>query len=398
MPLVHVSGVPNVETDNNRILTDIATPQYEREFFDYAQMTDGELFLQLKGAQFRLLKSSFPNHRDVKVWQKAESMYMNAIYKGVHGTSGGINAIGFLVPQLYEIQRDIKEAAKRYAPAGQSQILVGRDHVGIGTDPLIQWTDFKECDPLKNISMREYDSCVNRMISDTDLQWKQTFNEYLERSSHHLLYEFATDGQASQMRPTKNWKIGQHQQSISLMSEVSKLSRANIVEWHRLGIMRHNALKGAGALPPLQTIELIFSDQNATIDNILKNYKDPETGKMVTIGDPFTVSLIIFACVAAIVAMGGIIQIIKGKEPTAFDRLAGIGKVLFSAQGGDNIPFLGGGNNGNDTGGDTGGNDTGGGDNPIDPPLDPPTEDFLSKYKTPLLVGGGALIAYNLLK
>lgn len=392
MPLVHVNGLPNKV--GREVLTDVVKPKYENEYFDFSQMTDGEMHLQLKAAQFRLLKASFPNHQDSKLWEGAESMYMNAIYKGVHGVSGNTGVTGYLPRELYEIQSDILQAAKRFSPAGDGQVLVKRSNVGIGADPIIQWTDFKECDVYKKFSMDGYDKCISNLFNDKNREWKYILNQHLERSSHHVLYEFCDDLQAAKLRPTTAWKVGMHQQSVSMISQVSKLSRSNITEWHRLGVMRHNALKGVGALPPQQTINILFDNQDATFEKVLSSLKDPETGKEVTVGFIPIAAYIIFACAAALTAIAGVIQAINKQEPTALDRLGSIGSALFSAQGGDNRGKDGkeSGDSGDSTNtgnGGNGGNNGNGGT--------PPKDSFLKQYQTELLVGGGGLAALYLL-
>jgi hypothetical protein len=393
MSLVHVSGTSTTQAKGGRkatIFNSVKTPDYKREVFNFDSMTDGELHLQLKGAQFRLLHATHPNHKLAEQWKEAENMYMNAVYNGVHGISANTTVTGYLTSNLMDVQRDIISTRGRFSPAGTAINLIGRSNVGVGTDPLIQYTDYAECEKFKKFDITAFNLCQNRIANDKDLRWKKVFNEHLERGSHHVLYEFMDDKQAASVRPTQQWKNGEHQKALSVMSNISALSRVNIVEWHRLGVMRHNALKGGVALPPESTIAELFKDPNATFENILKEYKDPETGKDVSVGFIPAAAWIIFACAAALAGIAGVIQAINKQEPTALDRIAGIGSVLFSPQGNDislpkgdtgNDINTGNGNQNNNTG-----NNNNGGDNTKKPT-------FFEENKDAIIMGGVALTA-----
>jgi hypothetical protein len=309
-------------------------------------------------------------------------MYKDAIHNGLHGLSGNIINVGRgLNDNLRDVARDIMVSRKRCASAGRGEVyLWDRKDVSIGTDPLIPIVD---CEQYKNYPTG-YQKCLESQQNDPNKYWKGILNTHLERASHHSLYEFMSDTQAKNIRPTQFWKIGAHQQSVSIMSSVSGLSRSNIVEWHRLGIMRHNALKGAGALPPEMTIKILQDNIDATFDNVLRNQTDPETGGMVSVGVIPVAAWIIFACAAALAGIAGVIQAINKQEPTALDRIAGIGTALFSAQGSDRTPVTlppNGGNNGNNGGG-------------VNPPINTPS--WFEENKG-LVIGGAVLVAGGLI-
>ena len=396
---MYVHGLPS-EMKKGDVMTDIVIPHYENEFFDFHKMTDGELSNQLKAAQFKALKASFPNHPEAKKWQRTYEMYLDSIWNGLHGLQGNVLNFRALDDDLRLVALDIKKNSKRVGASSPHGVeLYDREHVGIGTDPIIQILKASDCpdpkqrnfntsthtyiDANSSAAYAIYDACISKVMNQGGLLWKETLNNYLEKSSHHCLYEFVDDLQGSQLRPTTSWKIGAHKQSLGVVSRISGLSRDNMTEWFRLGIMRRNAVKGVGALPPAQTIDTIFSDPTATIAAVQSQTTDG-------IGIIPAAAFIIWACVGAITAIAGLVQAINKQEPTALDRLGQIGTTMFSAEGGDNATKTGTGTgtgNGLPTGTTGNGLPTGTTGNGL-PPLEP-EKTWLEKNG--LLVGAGVI-------
>jgi predicted transglutaminase-like cysteine proteinase len=393
-----VSGPPNA----------VNTPS----FFDYSQMTDGEFSLQIQKERLKLLLTVHPNAKDEKNWRRGIQMIENAIYKGVHGVSANTGILGFLPNELNFIARKIKESKTRFAPAADALILNKRKHVGDGTDPIIQNMTYDSCGAYPILTannssyyqyqLKNYNDCKINIDKQNEL--RDALNRTMPTTSHHYIYEFA-DPRLTQNNATTSFatklKITQHKQVIPQLVFASKLSQSNLTDWARLSIERQHAKENLGVMSPEDAIK--------TLQDYKKTWKYDSAGNPIpAIGCPPCFVILAVAVLTAIAfkGIGGLMQIARDKEPTAFDNMDSILKAGFSAQGGDWTPDLSGTGGGNGGGGTTGQSAaeiacnarTGYTWNPLTNtcdlnPADSPN--FVSKYGLPI---GAAAAAYFILK
>lgn len=334
--LAFVHGINDVGRFNGNITTD---------YFDYTQMTAGEFKTHLQAAQLRTMYQADPDQdsENVKLLKSGENLFFNSIYKGLHGTKGGCLPCGLVDDRLLPVIEAIQRNQSRFLPATKSGMFLNkRSSVSTGVNPLDQ------LEPSTGINGYPFrDGCYTKMCNTNDNpctsstvvsvdaecqrieRVKEVFNQYLETASHHILYNFATDNQAGAMRPTSSWKVGQHIQAIQEFARVSYVDSDNINTWVELGVLRQNAKRNLGVLTPEQTVQLLLENPDIDFDNV------DQVARELGINFLPAAVYIIWACVAALVAATGLVQVLKGQEPTAFDRIAGIGKAMFSPTGVD---------------------------------------------------------------
>jgi Transglutaminase-like superfamily len=348
--IAHVHGISKIGN------IDVPKPVY----LNYARMTDGELSLQIMREKLVLFKSVHPESKLTREWQTGIELIDNAIFKGVHGLKGATWTPSYGV-DLNKVKYAIQEAAKRFAPAAHNMIeLVDRAHVGNGTDPLIH-VGFEECKAILSqpyAPRSSYNSCMERAYAfEKEIR---VLNEELENSAHHFLYEHGESPNFFKNKGYKNefelmTKISQHKKLVTDMANGLSLSRDNVSAWADLGIRRRNSTKDLGSMSGQNSIILLQSRPDLGLFDKDGNSTDGSGYK--AIGD-FGLSAVIGLCVLIFVsgtAIAGIIQVIKGQEPTAFDYGRDVLKASFKPQGldfakdiADNIP-TGGSGNGNGT-------------------------------------------------
>lgn len=323
--MTQISYIAGVPADERKDRAALVPPQ---SYIDYTAMTDGELRLTLLAEQVNILSAYFPENKDLK---KAKNILVDALYKGVHRSAlpGGIHT-GILATVVKEIRfarEDTRPAAGKIF--GRVNGIGG----GIG-DPLIPYED---CTIYQE---NEYGQMVPTDIIDPSCvknnNIKKILNEQLEKSSHHLLYEFVANPNSSPQ--TVAIKTQSHRAAKATLSQISKLSQDNMRLWLRNGIIRQNAKNGAGAIQPEPTIQIF--KENASVSGI---------GVL-----PVAV-IIIQAIAAAIAACATLVAALKQKDPQTaalWSQLQGIGTGVYGPEGTDwqgNGPPPPGGGNGSTT-------------------------------------------------
>ena len=317
------------------------------DYFNYDHMTDGEFKLHLLAGKLRTLQQAHPNDQYFSMWRQGENYLLDAIYKGLHGTKNCSLPTGYIDPSLYKVVEAIKTAQNRFQPATKNGIfLIDRSSQSFGINPLDQLEPSKSGVngyPFQDGCYTKYcnsndNPCTSYTTTGSDSEclrlerMKDTLNQYLEKSAHHLLYNFATDAQALKVRPTQTWKVGQQILAVTEMAKICGVSNENMSSWVNLGITRQNAVRNLGALSPTDTITEMINNPNFKIEDLelIKNQYG-----INGIGIIPAVAYIIVACAIALTVVVGLIQALKGQEPTALDRVRGIGSLLFSPNGSD---------------------------------------------------------------
>lgn len=281
----------------------------ERNVVNYTAMTDGEMKLTLLAEQVNMLAAFAPEDKDL---QKAKNILVDALYKGVHRTPlpGGIHTgtLATVVSAIRQAQRNTRPAAGK---------IFGRVN-GIGQgigDPLV---------PMADCTTSFWDDSSNGWIVGDDPECmklnkiKKILNDNLEKSSHHILYEFVKNPNAT--TPTVAAKSLNHRSVNATLSQISKVNNTNMISWVRNGIIRNNAIQGAGAIQPEKTIE-IFKEKHAVSG----------------IG-AFPIVAIIAAIAAAITATAQLVASLKQQDPqqaALWNQFQGIGTGVFGPEGED---------------------------------------------------------------
>jgi hypothetical protein len=355
-------------------------------FIPYSHMTKGQLRLALLREQMKMLAAFYPED---KKWQKGVSMIDNSLYRGIHGL--GARQVGSIDNALQPLAAAIKRAAVETKPANNRKVHSYTSSVGnrqspnnpILTGALIEQLDCNEMIPgyaleeptddmisygvdpfdmwLETPQGQEYLACISENNT------RGTLNTHLEKSSHHLLYEFVKN--ASSENGVVAAKTLYHRTGTDLTSQASKLDRDMIRLWERNGVMRQNAKEGAGVLQPEQSIEVLRANAGEPIPGV------GDFGITALIG-------IITAVTAAVSAAAQLVSALKGTDnqtAALWQQLQGIGTPTFGPEGVD-FTGSGGPGPGNEGEGNGDGDDSG------------------NKDITPLLlIGGGLLVASEIL-
>jgi len=251
----------------------------DQNYINYSGLTEGELELALLAEQANILTGFYP---DVPALQQQKNLIRNTLYKGVHGL--GATSWGQLTPDLQRIARGIKDAARKTRPAN-GKMIVGRktNRIGGPADPLVPMVD---CNAIMATAepgsaqygalFEQYKACLQ------DNKYRPLLNKYLEKSAHHLLYEFVPGNQLNSIPNVAAVKAVQHQIGKAVIHKITKLSKNNLRLWMRNGVLRSNAKQGTGALQPEETIEVLR-----------KNPDHPGVQAAGISLDPVTVTLIL---------------------------------------------------------------------------------------------------------
>jgi hypothetical protein len=300
-------------------------------YLNYSALTAGEMKLALLREQLDILTAFYPEEKE---FQKGAAMIDRALYKGIHGSAPSWS---ILTPQLERVAAAIARARKNRRPANGWGI-VGREQNSVGgvNNALVPMED---CNAIVNDpylipgSVAAEQAAERYRLCMEDNKYRPMLNQHLEKSSHHLLYEFVTSQQANAYPGTVTVKSVLHKSGASTFSRVTKLDRDNIKLWMRNGVMRNNAKNGLEPLQPEASIALLRDDpRNATAG-------------ISGIGEPLTVAATVVlvikllgAIAAAATAAAMLVDSMKKAAPqnyNAFQEVTGIGSGGFGPESED---------------------------------------------------------------
>lgn len=310
----------------------------EKNLINYSAWTEGETKLALLAEQANILASFYPEDKEV---QKARGILIDTLYKGLHRAP---MPTGFHSGKVATVVGAIRKARKQTQPAN-GQMLFGREG-GIGGgigDPLIPMTDCSSIinnlegpsDPNWSSSQALYQECAK------ENKMKKILNEHLEKSSHHLLYEFVKSSEVNNYPATVAVKAINHRIGTDVLHQVTKLSRNNIRLWMRNGVMRHNVLEGLEPLPPEDSINLLRN--NPKFKEAINGIGVVETATIALI---IAIAKLVGAIAAAITAAAGLIMLLKKNDSASaqfWQQTQGIGTETWGPgendwQGGGEAP------------------------------------------------------------
>ncbi|NUO01006.1 MAG: hypothetical protein HUU01_10370 [Saprospiraceae bacterium] len=277
-------------------------------FLNYGQMTVGETRLALASEQAKILAAYYPEMKEFAVGAQELD---NLLYKGLHqGIYLGLSAPAF-------VRRAVGQARGKTQPEGGG-ILQRRASVG-------NLIPFEDCDALMTATQDPWAQHEEYIYTENAQSLFcrerngeiQILNQHLEKSAHHLLYEYVTN--ANTVPGIVATKHVLHRNAVSKVGQLFVFDRANLVLWLRNGVMRNNALNGAPPYQPEVTI------------NALK----PGAG----VGEPITLAAItgiITAIIGAVSATVALLKALKAAKEQEIKTVAqGIGTPTFGPEQGD---------------------------------------------------------------
>lgn len=360
-------------------------------YLPYNSMSKGEMHLALMLEQAKILNEYYRQPQ----YAEAVTLLENALYRGIHGVGAAYTGPAD-TPTLQSVARAINTARRQTAPAAGGSII-GRDpsmngvHIGAPIIPFEQ--RFADCKAKAGANPAALARCQYRY----DLE--KILNEGMEKSGLYLSYGFLPNANAYPGVATvkvSNATIAQQE-----ISRAGEMSDDLVKQWLDVGMMRANAtvakIEPYGwigtnsllmSLPPAATAEIekvlkkygslkaqkiggadiqtLKRNIAAEIVAIIRKYRQPAVGF-----DPITATVAIIGAITAL--LGGVSQFAKDirvKKEDAFAAARGFGTAAFGPQegdwNGDGIPDS---------------QTASGGGIPM-----------------PLLIGGGALAAWYLLK
>ena len=338
----YIHGIGKTDPGEYRDRAKLVPPQ---NYMNFTELTDGELRLTLLADQANILSAMYPEN---KVLKRSKNILVDALYKGVHNNPP---PSGIYTGELATVVAEINKARQETWPAiGQ---IFGRKDLGAGIgDPLIP---YDICD-LNFVTGMQDPKCAKLNA------FKKILNDNLEKSGHHLLYEFVKN--PNQQPQTVAIKTQSHHATKAVIAQITTVSQDNLRLWMRNGVIRQNAAKGAGPLQPENTIDVFKKASTVSGIGVL----------------PVAI-VIIQVITAAIMAAATLVAAFKQKDPATaalWAQMNGIGTGAYGPEETDweTIPPGGGGGGG------------GGSDNTGSDLLE-------SDLAMPLIIGG---VAYFLLK
>lgn len=307
----YIHGIGLVDTSEFKDRADLVPDQ---SFINYTALTKGELKLTLLAEQANILSAMYPEN---KALSRSKSILVDALYRGVHryALPGGI-----FTGQVAEVVSEVRKARQNTTPA--SGIIFGRQNLmaGIG-DPLIPYEDceqYQENEYGQQVPTGNFNqSCLKKNAL------KKILNNGLEKSSHHILYEFVSNPNE---QPTMvAIKTQNHRTSTAIIGKVAQVNREDLRLWERNGVLRHHGKAGLGPIQPEGAIG--FLKKEASMNGI--GIGSPEAA--VVIGILKLIGLAISAAAALIVAF----KQQDANKAALFNELQGIGSGVFGPQIGD---------------------------------------------------------------
>ncbi len=316
-------------------------------FMNFLTTTSGEM--ALLNAKTKLWNYHYFLPEKEKIWAKGAVMIDNALSAGIHGLSP---YIGYLPNELRFVAQTIKEAKKRFAPAGNVLFRSSKNLTkGLDLDSVQGLNDGKI--DVEEYFRKTFPYCFNNSYNYATNSWdtsmKQTtecynlhsqvvqmvikLNEHLPKTSHHSIYQFMTPAEVNnpaKTSPIAAAKYVQHYQFVGGIQKASEIDITNLKNWMRNCIEYRNGKNGLiDTLSPEACIQKLRNNPNLSAVEL---WNSSEQDK---IGDPISFTIILIIIVAC-KGIAGIIQVCKDKEPTAFAGLEQIAQVAgFAASGTD---------------------------------------------------------------
>jgi hypothetical protein len=369
--LIEKGGYAN---QHHKIYGETQTKGIAPPMIDYLQMSSGETWAQLLKAQADMLALSYPSLKvnfegtQINPYAQAGMLINDAIYKGLHNNLdvARFDRLATVTGGHFDgLAQAIRLAKNMAAPASDLIMLKDRNSLLQGIDPMKQIGEIVTLDNCQRFSLaRGASGGDTRMFSTethqmewfnslgtdanclTRIEYRKAFNEALPNSSHQLIYNWVTDdflrqglkGQLdsvaiAQIVNKATW----HRGGIEVFANVSTINKQLIAEWVKTSIMGANQRIGLAPMTPEEILVLMRDTPEGWGINVEKG--DP--GKDFKVGAiPFLVALGVFI-LSCLIGVAGLIQVLQGKEPTAFRYATDLFQKVLSPSPSDfNIPNI----------------------------------------------------------
>lgn len=335
-----ISYLSGIGADQTPLTIQSGNAIAKQPYIEYLGMSEAKLLVTLGKRSQEIRLSTIPNHPDAAAWQR-NIQRANDFLSGKGGAvtmAGTDTAVDRQFIQFLDYAQDKTHASFMHGMHGDPLSMedCGRSTGTWDYDDQNNWVYFPANPDFYNCSMR---NAKKKGVQDA-------LNEYLEKSGHHVLYNFI--GNLNDTTNIVAQKGFLHQNYVQEIKTISGLSRDAVLLWIRNGIEDANARKGLGILNPEATIQKLMEGAGDDRFDIENPSQFPNIGI-----DPVTVGLIIALCVLLVKAQAvalSFILALKQKDATIFTatalNLLGTEKASPNAKTDFNIGTNNGGNGG----------------------------------------------------
>lgn len=242
-----------------------------KRFLTPLGLSDGQFASMLLHRQLNILASYYPEMRDYKVAKQAVE---SALGTGLHSAdikSGGSDFIRRVNQKLETLKMQRRSSIAGPESSRLSQELVEHYLAGNTGNYYNLDSHFKtRCVEAYNMAHgTNYNRYKTKHLSYCSdlIRIIGEMNEGIDSSSHHMLYEFA---QGSKPAAVTTKKV-LHQNAVGSFGNIIQVTRSNMSQWVRTGVMAKNAEVGAEPLQPEETVELVgqqWKNDNSAINAI----------------------------------------------------------------------------------------------------------------------------------
>ncbi len=356
-------------------------------YVPYNSLTTGEMHLALMLQQAQILNEFYRQPQ----YAEAVTILENALYKGIHGIGAAYTGAAD-TPTLRSVAQAINTARRQTAPASGGAIL-GRSalngvHIG---EPIIPYEKrLAECQ-AKAVTPGDKARCIQRM------ELEKILNNGMEKSGLYLSYGFLPN--SSNYPGVATVKVSNGAIAQQEIARAGELSADLVQQWLNVGMMRSNAavaklqpygwvdtnallmsLPEAGVLEIQKVLDKYGSLKKQKIGgadiaalkrqiageivSIIRKYRQPSVGEFIT-----AAVAIIGAITALLGSVSEFAKQLRVQKQDAFAAARGFGTAAFGPEQGD-----------------------------WDGDGIPDSSGPLGSIPTPLLIGGGVLAAWYLMK
>lgn len=289
-----MSGVPQDEWRDRAILVPKARP------INFGLLTEGETKLALVQEQAEILASYYP---EVPALYDGARQLDNILRSGLHD---GMH----LPPGTPDFVRKAVEVARKKTNPNMGIFTKPRmsNSPGLGEVPLLN------CNLARNSGESRAHHRMRERVCNEKNEDVRLLNSFLERTAHHLMYEFAKGNIPARVTT----KQVLHRNAVSTFTELFEFPRDNMVSWLRNGVLRYNIQNNAPPLQPEETISRLGESFAAGI------------------GEPLTIAAVTGIIAAVSAAAGATARLIADLKAERQNRIRntaqGIGTPTFGPE------------------------------------------------------------------
>ena len=337
-------------------------------FLNFTATTGGEFDALTAKQRLWILRHLQPE-KD-KIWDKGAMLVDNTLFHGLHGKTP---YFGSLPSEIQFVARALTAAKEKTGGASDMMFRASNDiRKGLDLDSVQgiydNIEDFRRDFP--NCFRGYWDSSRNTWVKTNEVvqdcqhifNFCMGFNDTIPKTAHHSIYHFTPTEELNDR--TKHTQISvhktlNHKDFFGGMQIATKMHPQSLSEWLKNCVIWRNSNAGMTSnLTPESNINLIRSNPNWNLETIAleETYLIDRVGFCLEV---FTcAAFVLILVVISFKGIGGLIQICRNKEPSAFAGLTEIAQSLNFGASGTDFKGLGTGTGGGTGGGGTGENKT----------------------------------------